>query len=272
MKTSFDSNEIRILEKVQVNIPFSWLMDPDADWLELFVQNRIQPEIGLDAKSLDSYGPKDFLHAARRFAEAGSRITLHGPFMDLSPGSPDPQILAVTRKRLDQALAAAKIFSPKTMVCHAGYDPTRYGFIQEEWYLCAAKTWNVYGKALADIGVGLMLENVYEPRPQYLVQLFEKLDPKAIGCCLDVGHLHAFGNIAFSEWIKELGPYIGQLHLHDNHGHEDEHLGMGMGSIDFSPLHKWLLSQKSKPVITLEPHQKENLSDSLLFLDRNNWL
>lgn len=271
MATLFDSKKKSILEKVQVNIPFSWLMDPQANWLELFVENRIQPEIGLDAKVLDLFGPADFSRVARRFAENKSRITIHGPFMDLSPGSPDSEILAVTRRRLSQALKAAEAFSPKTMVCHAGYDPARYGFIEEEWYQRAADTWNQYGRALADKGIGLMLENVYEPKPDQLAGLFEKLDLKVIGCCLDVGHLYVFGNTSLPEWIGELSPFIGQLHLHDNHGRSDEHLGMGTGSIEFSHLHEWLQRIDIKPLITLEPHGKENLADSLTFLENNKW-
>jgi sugar phosphate isomerase/epimerase len=64
-----------------------------------------------------------------------------------------------------------------------------------------------------------------------------------------------------------LGPYIGQLHLHDNHGSHDEHLPLGSGKIDFYQLFTYLKSNEiPQPIITLEPHQEEDLWPSLDYL------
>ncbi|MFO7862019.1 MAG: sugar phosphate isomerase/epimerase family protein [Desulfosalsimonas sp.] len=271
MAEMFDSAKTRILEKVQVNIPFTWLMDPQQNWLEIFTENRIQPEIGLDAESLDRFAADDFSRAGRWFADAGCRITVHGPFLDLSPGSPDPEIRSVTHKRLTKARAVAEALCPKTMVCHAGYDPARYSFIRQEWYKRAADTWNRHGRGLWEKGIRLVLENVYEPDPGDLADMFEKTDPETTGFCLDVGHLNVFSSFSLSEWLKRLGPRIRQLHLHDNCGKTDDHLGMGQGIIDFTPLHEWLKTAGPGPVITLEPHRREDLLHSLLFLENHKW-
>ncbi|MFW6429078.1 MAG: sugar phosphate isomerase/epimerase family protein [Desulfosalsimonas sp.] len=266
MTELFDPDKRPVIDLVQVNIPFSWLMDKHPDYMKIFLENRINPEIGIDADVLDRFAQSEFQAAASKFRDAGCSFTLHGPFLDLSPGSPDSAIRAVTENRLTQTGRVAEVFLPQTIVCHAGYDETRYGFFREQWYEKAAETWRLAARRLAENKIRLMLENVYETDPDQLVRLFEMIDDSNIGCCLDIGHLSVFSKIPASVWIKKLAPYIGQLHLHDNDGNSDQHLGLGTGSIDFAPLFNWLKTARPMPVITLEPHRKDDLIQSVSYL------
>lgn len=266
MTQLFNADKRAVADLVQVNIPFTWLMDQHADYMEIFLENRINPEIGIDSDALDRFAQSDFQAAASKFRDAGCSITLHGPFLDLSPGSPDSAVRDVTRDRLFQTIRAADAFRPQTIVCHAGYDETRYGFFRDEWYKKAAETWKHTARILADKNIGLMLENVYETDPDELVRLFEMIDDSNAGCCLDIGHLSVFSKIPAPVWIKKLSPYIGQLHLHDNDGKSDQHLGLGMGAIDFTPVFDWLKTASPMPVITLEPHGKDDLVRSISYL------
>ena len=269
MTRLFDADKYPVTDRVQVNIPFSWLME--GDWLNTFLENRLNPEIGLDAAALDNWSLTEFDAIARRFHESGRTITLHGPFLDLSPGSPDPAIRSVTQDRLNQLVEAVDAFKPLTVVCHAGYDGTRYGFIRETWYENAIETWSRMGSQLADKGVRLMLENVYEMSPDELREIFEQLDTRHAGCCLDVGHLSVFSHVPAGTWIETLSPYIGQIHLHDNYRQSDLHVGLGKGAIDFSPVFEWLRSTPRHPVITLEPHREADLLASIAFLENRKW-
>lgn len=271
MTRIFTAEKSGIVSRVQVNIPFSWLMDENADWLEVFIENRINPEIGIDAETLDSFTHADFFDIARRFHSLGRSISIHGPFLDLSAGSTDNAIRSATRQRLAQMSKAAKIFSPATVVCHAGYDATRYGFIKDTWYKQAAETWEWIAGELEKKQIRLMLENVYETRPEEIQHLFAKIKSHDPGCCLDVGHLAVFSPVCLKSWLEILTPYIGQLHLHDNHGQNDEHLGMGEGSIDFTPLFEWLRNVEQMPLITLEPRNEDALVTSISYLEKN-WL
>ena len=71
-------------------------------------------------------------------------------------------------------------------------------------------------------------------------------------------------------WVQVLGPYLRQLHLHDNRGEEDEHLALGQGSIDFKSLFGLLRAAIKKPlVLTLEPHQEKDLWPSIGYLEIN---
>ena len=255
----------KILDCVQVNIPFRMLVE---SYLDLFVLNRINPEIGIDADALENFARSDFERIAAAMADFQPRVTLHGPFIDLSAGSKDPRIRDITRQRLQQFLEIVLIFKPVTVVCHAGYDAKRYAFFRDEWIGKSLEMWSWFAGELADLDVRLMLENVYEKDPQDLRVLMEGLEDKNVGICLDVGHLWSFGQSTPEIWLDALGDFIGQFHLHDNHSAFDQHLGMGRGSIDFEPVWRYMRSTRQPPpVVTLEPHEKEDLLNSLIYLE-----
>ena len=113
-----------------------------------------------------------------------------------------------------------------------------------------------------------MLENVYEKDPRDLLVLPEGLESENVGLCLDMGHLWSFGQSTPEIWLDTLGGFIGQFHLHDNDRTFDQHVGMGIGSIDFEPVWRYIRSNKQDlPVITLEPHEREDLLNSLTYLE-----
>lgn len=269
MTQLFDEADRWLVDRVQVNIPFSWLTEDQ--WYQAFVDNRLNPEIGLDADALDRFGNAEFAEIAEKFRSLGRTITLHGPFLDLSPGSPDSAVLAVTRRRLEQLTDAAAVFLPETVVCHAGYDKYRYEFIRDTWFYRAAETWRKTGRALARLNCRLMLENVYETGPEQLQWLFAHLADEPVSCCIDIGHLNVFSKNGLTTWIDALAPRIGQLHLHDNAGGADDHLGLGEGRIDISPLAKLFASAGPRPVVTLEAHKKDDLITSIAFLRNVKW-
>lgn len=269
-KNKYSPAQQQIIEKIQVNIPFTMLVEPQ--WQDLFYSSGLNPEIGLAAEALDNYSLSDFKHFADRFHERDRTITLHGPFMDLSPGSPDPKVRELTKYRFKQLIDAAKVFKPATVVCHAGYDHGRYGFCKEQWLEYVISTWQWLGSALHETGTLLMLENVYETDPDQLLQVLEPLDPFHTGYCLDTGHLAAFGKYPLDQWLTATGTYIRQLHLHDNLGDHDSHLGMGKGSINFGLLFEYIRHMPRKPVVTLEPHVREDFIASMAFLEQSDFL
>jgi sugar phosphate isomerase/epimerase len=252
-----------IAARVQVNIPFRMLV---SDYLTRFLDLGLNPEIGLDAESLDQFSVSDFRQVADRFRERDLSITVHGPFMDLSPTSPDPAIVAVTEKRFDQMFEALPAIRPVTVVAHAGYDPRKHVFMKDLWLEKSLAFFRKIAARAADGGTRLMLENVYEETPEDMLPLMDALDPKTVGVCLDVGHMHAMGAVGMDRWLAVLGNRIGQCHLHDNRGDRDSHLAMGEGTIDFDPLFQFI--RKHTPVLTLEPHEEKELYGSLAYLRR----
>jgi sugar phosphate isomerase/epimerase len=253
-----------LTKKIQVNIPFTMLHE---SYLERFVEQELNPEIGIDAVSLDRYGESDFKSVAKKLHDRGLTITLHGPFMDLSPGSPDPDVRALTRHRFEQMLQLVPLFKPKTVVFHTGYDAKRYWHMRDTWIEKSVEIWSWLGERIRDKGALLMLENVYEHGPDDIRVLLEKLHRQGVGFCLDPGHQAVFGRVPLETWLESLGPFLRQLHLHDNAAEQDDHQALGEGTIDFRRLFKKLvIIRKEPPVITLEPHREQALWPSLEYL------
>jgi sugar phosphate isomerase/epimerase len=257
-----------IIQKVQINIPFTMLYD---SYLETFIDNALNPEIGLDAAALDRFSEADFKRIAQEFHKNSKSVTLHGPFIDLNAGSPDPAVRRLTRQRLEQVTELVPLFKPRSVVCHAGYDTRRHAYFKEAWSQYSLEIWSWMADRLAEHGTRLMLENVYEDGPQDIQFLFKNLKNRKVGFCLDTGHASAFSHSRIEVWLQILGPCLGQLHLHDNQGNWDEHLAIGSGKIDFDILFDYFKRKKNTPpIVTLETHKEEALWPSLEYL-RGAW-
>jgi len=257
-----------IIAAVQVNIPFRML---EEGLLQTFLHQGLNPEIGLDGETLDNLDTGAFRRAVEAFRDAGRTITLHSPFLDLSPGSLDPAVRRVTRTRLEQTLRLVPAANPLTVVCHTGWDHRRYLEIKSRWLEESWKMWEWFAGALRDAGTRLMLENVYERSPREFLEIYGPIRESGAGFCLDTGHQSAFGEADLEEWVSVLGREVGQLHLHDNHGQRDEHLAPGQGDVDFRMLFRELGELAPvRPVVTLEPHKEEDLWKALEFLARTN--
>jgi sugar phosphate isomerase/epimerase len=255
-----------IKDKVQVSIPFTMLHDT---YLGMFLEQRLNPEIGIDAGALENHSIGDFGEIAKAMKRQGLSVTLHGPFMDLAPGSPDPAVRSLTRSRLDPMVRLAGLFEARVVVCHAGYDRKRYGLMREAWFERSLEVWSWLGERVQNAGSVLVLENVYEDGPRDFLPIFRGLEPLNVGFCLDTGHAAAFSRTGLDEWVTVLHPYLAQIHLHDNHGDMDEHLALGKGLIDFKGFLRQVKATKtSPPLVTIEPHREGDLMPSLVRLEK----
>lgn len=245
----------------QVNLPYSLIETYGPRFLEL----GLAPEIGLDAVSLETTTLEEFGRWAERFKKV--EVSLHAPFMDLSPGGFDPAVVEITRQRLKAAAGLAGLFRARHLIAHAYFDATRYPTKPERWLEVAARTWEEVLAVTEASQALVLLENVYETHPEMIRRLLDKISHPRLGCCFDVGHYHAWGRGArLLDWLEALGPYLKRLHLHDNDGSFDQHLGLGKGSFDFQALFAWLKAKGLRPALTLEHHADEDLEASVSYL------
>jgi sugar phosphate isomerase/epimerase len=259
-----------VIKNVHVCIPFRLLREKH---LPMVIENRINPEIGIDGEAIDTYSVKDLSDMASLLQREGLSVTLHGPFFDLAPGGMDKNILKASRERLRQAFDLVPLFEPKSIVCHTGYDRKRYHEAQDQWLETAVETWRPFVEDLHGSRTILAIENVYEKTPTMLVRLLNALNNDQVGFCFDTGHMNAFSETDMEGWLQELQPFLKQLHLHDNDGTWDDHWAIGNGKINFDMLFKHVEKNQLRPIITLEAHQEdwlwqslETLSDSFRFL------
>lgn len=251
-----------------VNLPLSHVVR-HPHYLELFLECRINPELGLDAWACDHLGLDWHRNLARTLSESGLSCSIHLPFFDLQPGGLDSLIVKATRERLSRALDLADVYAPKRLVAHGAFRPPLYEFYLEDWVRESVRTWEHCLDSMPDSGL-LVLENVWETSPEPLLRVLAELPEKRVGLCLDLGHWYAFGQgwerKDLNAWIEKIAPRLAHVHLHDNHGHRDEHLGMGCGTIPWAEFFECIRRFGARPTATLEPHESAALIHSLHFL------
>ena len=251
-----------------IHIPFAMLIER-LDWV---IENRIQPEIGLEGDTLYHFPDKEFAKAAEQLHNAGLSCTLHAPFFDLAPGGLDPYILEATRKKLRLAFALLPVFKPASIVCHLGYEDDKHGYKKAEWQKRALETWQELLLLAEQAGVMMALENTYEKSPTVHVEILTALDSPQARFCFDTGHSLSFAKSSWQNWLLPLAPWLGQLHLHDNRGDRDAHLPIGEGVFEWPGFFDFLQEKKLSPLITLEPHSEEHLWKTLENLERLKYL
>jgi sugar phosphate isomerase/epimerase len=254
----------QLTSRLYINAPFARLRQ---DLLRVFLDNRLQPEIGLEGSCLYENSAEDFRRVARVFKDAGLACTIHAPFGDLAPGATDAGVLAASRAKLGKAFDLIAIFEPRAIVCHLGFEANKHARQQAEWLANSLETWRQLLPIAAGQGVVVAFENTYETNPEQHRRVLTALDSPAARFCLDVGHVMAFAKNTWQDWLPALAPWLTQLHLHDNTGAGDDHLAVGAGRFDFSGLFSYLRTQQLRPLITLEPHQEEGLWASLQALE-----
>jgi sugar phosphate isomerase/epimerase len=249
--------------------------------LRWFIEARVSPEIGLDENGLAM--PRGWHKAnAKRLFDAGLDCAAHLPFKSFDMGSPEPAERARARDTLLRAAEVASIYKAVLMVGHPGYVAGRDSAVRAdgspdvalpgpEWLERTALIW----KDLPGVsGSPLMLENIYDAAPGVVLSLVERLregmSVADVGVCFDAGHWHCFSEGAkkrdMPEWVAAFAPYLRHVHLHDNSGGDDEHLGLGAGSVDFTLLLRLLKKHALAPSFTFEPHSAK------AFLDNSAWL
>lgn len=254
-----------------VNLPVRYIYD-QKNYLSYFLKKRVQPELGLDFLSLDEFPINWHKEVAQCFQAEDLKVAVHFPFLDLRPGSMDPMILKASRERLKKAVEVAFYYQPVHAIAHVGYFSVDYDDFYKEWLENSVETWEEISRHIGG-EFPLFLENVWEEEIEPLRDFWEYISVDNLGFCLDVGHWFSFGKGKekenLSQWLQNLAPYLRHLHLHDNDGLEDKHLGLGEGEIPFSELFAGLELLELKPSFTLEPHTQEDFFASLQFIDQH---
>lgn len=244
---------------VHGHVPYGQLQSRMAT----IIKHRINPEIFLTARELDSMIWEEVSAQMELLHSANLSTTIHAPFIDLNPGALDPAIREVTAKRVGQVFKAAEYIKPKVIVFHPGYDDIRYGNNRLDWLKNSIDFWQKFIPVAEDLNTIIAIENIFEKEPSTLKALLESVDNPCFRHCFDVGHWNMFSSTPLEEWFYELGNFIAESHIHDNHGIDDEHLPPGEGKIDFECLFNLLKQYAPQAVWTLEAHSLDHLEKSL---------
>jgi sugar phosphate isomerase/epimerase len=251
--------------KIHAHVPYGRL----AEHLEYVIANRINPELFFSADALDHLVWEELHSLSAALHAADLKTTIHAPFLDLNPGAVDPAIRAASRHRIDQVLQVAALLHPEVIVVHPGYDDLHYGENKLVWLKNSMEFWQEFVPRAREIGTILAVENIYEKEPSTLKALLESIDDPCFRHCFDVGHWNMFTSVTLEVWFAELGAFIVEIHIHDNHGKRDEHLPVGEGGIDFEKLFQLLAAHAPAAVWTLEAHTTQHLQRALHNIKRH---
>lgn len=185
-------------------------------------------------------------------AERGIGVSVHAPIFDLNPGSLDPVVRKHTRRCWERAIGVAGALGARQINFHTGYLPLLPSSTTPGWLALSLETWERMIELVADAGMTLLLENMFEPSPQVLLDLRGQLEPRHVGFTLDVAHVHIFGRVGIEGWWSALAEEIREVHVHDTDTFSDEHLPIGEGALDWRRIFEDIFRHAPRATVVIE--------------------
>jgi sugar phosphate isomerase/epimerase len=194
-------------------------------------------------ESLDNKRIRQIVRLARTF---GVSVSLHLPYT-VNPSDEIPSIRRANIEYLKQVVMLAHKIKATHVTTHIGY---YIGLSSWSWKRKQALDRLILSleevlPLCERLDVLLALENA-NPMPtdsefsylgdniNDLKYIFDKLKSPMIKLCLDVGHANT--NEGPAKYIAAFADKIVVAHIHDNKGMHDEHLAIGMGTINWKIL------------------------------------
>ena len=120
----------------QIHIPYHKI----AEHFSFIRQEKLNLELYLESKTLNSISREDISHLKNQL-DYNPSLTIHAPFMDLSPGAVDSKVRAVTMERFNHVLNIAEDLKVKAVIFHSGYEKWKYALNIGLWLEQSLLTW-----------------------------------------------------------------------------------------------------------------------------------
>jgi sugar phosphate isomerase/epimerase len=223
---------------------------------EISIEDYARLGIGVEIQDFTepNFSDEEIGQLVRRYKDLfkGVRLqkSMHGPFLDLKPSSPDLRIRAISQKRYLKALEIAAELDMDYIVFHSQIDPNlnepnlaRLNNSQSR------DAWADLVRSASNFQGTIVIENVFEKTPAMLKALIETIDQPRVKINLDVGHC-LLGQATLEDWISALRDHIAYIHLHTNNGIHDQHQKVTIK--EFQQLDQLLERYQLDPAIALE--------------------
>ncbi len=232
-------------------------------------------DVGFDGWEISADGnyrldkPETFAAVKQAVDENGLDVSVHALFSDLNPASINMPIWEETVRQFTVCIEQAALLTD-TVVIHPGY-------LSPVSRFDGSSAWNNHkqacirlGETAQQVGVTACLENMpnlddFFCRDPYEQDGFVDGVP-GMGLVLDIGHAHTTGNL--DEFCKIILPKAHHLHIHDNHGKNDEHLPLGSGTINWDKIMPKIVKDYKGKIIVVEGRNPKEGKKSLEFLRR----
>lgn len=196
-------------------------------------------------------------------------LTVHGDFFDVNVFSDDPEIAAVSVKRIYQSMEVANTLKVNKIVFHSNIN----SYIQSDVYKdnWLNRNYEVFTKVCEQYpSITVLIENMFDDGPEMLLKLASKMEGvKNFAVCLD--YSHAFlSKYEPSYWVKTLGKYIDHVHINDNMKDHDSHMALGEGMIDWTEFDELRKLYFPNATVLIEVSSLEAQIKTLEYMQRNN--
>ena len=194
-------------------------------------------------------------------------FVVHAPWAGINIAAPNPFLRRTILKRLEKSLVYAGQLGCRLWLFHPG-SKTALSHIYpgKDWQQNLISVRSLLRVARRE-GVEIAIENTPEPFPSLMksvndfLRFYDELDDN-IGMVLDVAHANL--NNQIQDFIKQFSKKIVHIHVSDNYGANDVHLGIGYGNIDWENVAKTVKDAEYGNLIVLE--STEHVDESLQFL------
>ena len=182
-------------------------------------------------------------------------FVVHAPFAGINIAVPSPVLRRTILKRLEKSIIYAGQLDCRLWLFHPGLQTgVSHFYPGRDWQvnLDSVRTLLKIGRKES---VEIAIENVPEPFPfvmknvQDFSRFYDELNDD-IGIVLDVAHANL--NHQIQDFIRQFPEKIVHMHVSDNDGAHDLHLGIGYGNIDWESVAKETKKIKYGNVIMLE--------------------
>lgn len=195
----------------------------------------------------------------------GIKYTLHAPFADINIASPSKPMLNASLKRLKQSMDYASVLNAQLWVFHPGIKTGISTFYPGEEWKQNIKGIRELHKTAEEYGLNIAMENLPEKygfimkSPKDFLKFYRETGLNNIGIVLDVGHANLEGQT--EPFLRKLPDKIVHMHVSDNMGENDQHLGIGYGKIHWQRFAEALREIAYDKTIMVESaeHVKESL-------------
>jgi sugar phosphate isomerase/epimerase len=193
------------------------------------------------------------------------QYTVHAPFADINIASPSKPILTASLKRLKESMAYANALNAKLWVFHPGNKTGISMFYPGEDWKQNIESIRTLHKTAEEHGLNIAIENLPEKygflmkQPQDFTKFYRETDLNDIGIVLDVGHANLENQT--EQFLRKLPDKITHMHISDNTGENDQHLGIGYGKINWQQITETMQEIAYDKTVILE--SVEHVNESL---------
>ena len=211
---------------------------------------------------------RELLDHYKRLLAPINLITMHGPFLDMAPGSPDSRINELVTSRYFQAINIGEELGARIIVFHANFIAAiRTDDYRSGWHQRSIHFWEPIADYAAKHHITVAVENMWEFDPHIIVDVLKTLDHPNLRACLDVGHASLFSDVPFDTWLATVEPWLVHTHLNNNDGKLDNHRAIPDGVLNYSLILEELRSLPNRPSMTLEMDRVQDMAASLPYFE-----